>query len=156
MKKILVLMIALLAVTTTVSAQKVSREEQANAMIDMMRMFAPVGKEFAVMTYPVTWRQYRVISGKKLPKGTSIMSVVMLSSPEQKKVADAMTKNDGNGVKYRVATSAELQKALQKRINISSEAGPHTHVTKGFYLAISYNDYLKIQQMLQVIGEGRG
>lgn len=156
MKKILVLMIAVFAMSMTASAQKVSRDEQANAMIDMMRMFVPVGKEFAVMTYPVTWREYRVISGKKPPKGTSIMSVVMLSSPEQKKVADDLTKHDGNGVKYRVATSAELQKALQKKINISSETGPRNYATKGFYLAISYNDYLKIQQMLQVIGEGRG
>ena len=63
MKRILVMMIALLSLTTTMYAQ--SKTEKADAMIGFIKMFSPVDGKYAVTTYPVTWREYQVVMGEK-------------------------------------------------------------------------------------------
>ena len=145
-------MIALLSMTLTASAQA-HNDAQVKAVMDFVRMFRPVGKDFAVTAYPVTWRTYTAVTGKKKPANTSLTAVVSLSQSEQKAFANYLTKGDGQGIKYRVATASELQKALSKRINIQSESGPNNVSTKGFYIAVSYKDYQKLKAVLDVVGD---
>ncbi len=152
MKKILLVMMAALAITMTADAQrKMSRDEQANVMINFMRKFVPVDKRYAIINFPVTLYEYEAMTGTPVPYGKSVNNVAIVSGAEQKRVADELTKADGQGIKYRVGTMGEA--AAGSKVGVHGELSQTSHVTKGFYIAISYNDYLKVEKMLKLIGE---
>jgi len=142
MKKVLLAIVALIAIATTVSAQTDKKRIIAN----FAAKFVVVDKKYAVMNYPVTQYDYLCITRKPNQGNKNINAVKVLTPNEQQNFARQITAFDSK-IKAHVASSAELQTALLKKFNIQSESGPYNTSTKGFYIAVDYASYQYMQKV---------
>ena len=148
MKKILLLMVVLIATSVTTTAQDWMKDNnRVQAVYDFFGKFIYVDKEkpaYCVMNYPITYMDVYAITGKWTnPHGVSINAVVNVPDGERKKLA-TQAQQFYNNLNVHVATSSELSRALKLRYNIQSEGGPYNYSTKGFYLATPKRSYVKI------------
>lgn len=106
---------------------------------------------YAVMSHPITYWQYYVVTGKKItPPSKSVTEVAPFYTDNKAKENFAKQASLlWGGIKVHVATAAELQTALKYHYNISSESGPYSHTTKGIYLAMSEANYKKMMKWVQ-------
>ena len=152
MKKTILTMLAIFAMTLTVSAQMPTNPEQLKALYDFSSKFTLVRiksvKPYAVMYYPVTYYDYFAGMGKKMnPRNVGINAVYALSDAEKKKLVAQLNKLDKK-ITVRLATNKELTDAINnRRYNIQSENGPYNVVTKGFYISMDEASYKRMQQL---------
>ena len=102
------------------------------------------------MNYPVTYSDIAKITGANamMPANASISSVVPKRESTIKTVLEKANAIDSK-IKVHVATGGELQKAINKRLNVQSELGPYNSSTTGFYLAMdeaSYNRMIELRE----------
>ncbi len=105
-------------------------------------------KWYVLMNYPVSYGDYYGVTGiNKRPRNANIFDVITsLSEPEKRRFVKAINSIDSR-MQVRIATANQLQNALSKKYNISSENGPYSIATNGFYLYMSYNSYLRMRQL---------
>lgn len=147
-------MVAVFAMTTTVSAQMPADKGQLKALYDFSSKFTLVKpqsghlKPYAVMWYPVTYYDYYAGTGKKMnPRSVGINAVYMLSDVEKKKFVEKLNKLDKK-ITVRLASNEELRTAIDnRRYNIQSENGPYNVVTKGFYISMDQASYKRMQEL---------
>ena len=145
MKKLFFVFVALLGMTTVTMAQNYDNNRK-KAMYDASGKFTVVDNKYAVMYYPVTYYDYYAVTGKKVNGRKGINDVMPMQQNDRVRFAqDASALN--KKVSFHVASSSELQQALQKKKNIQSESGPYNTSTKGFYLAMDYQSYQAMQAL---------
>ena len=105
-------------------------------------------KWYVLMNYPVSYGDYYGVTGiNKRPRNANIFDVITsLSEPEKERFVKAINSIDSR-MQVRIATANQLQNALSKKYNISSENGPYSIATNGFYLYMSYNSYLRMREL---------
>lgn len=105
-------------------------------------------KWYVLMFYPVSYGDYYGVTGiNKRPRNANIFDVITsLSEPEKERFVKAINSIDSR-MQVRIATANQLQNALSKKYNISSENGPYSIATNGFYLYMSYNSYLRMREL---------
>ena len=105
-------------------------------------------KWYVLMYYPVSYGDYYSVTGiNKRPRNANIFDIITgLSESEKKQFLKACNSIDSR-MQVRIATPNELQYALNKKYNISSENGPYSIATNGFYLYMSYNSYLRMREL---------
>ena len=152
MKKIFAVLVALMAFGATVSAQTYDANRK-KALVDASKKFVNVPdgsyqSNFAVTNYPITYKDYYAVTGKRVNGKNSFTAVMPMTQSEQQAFLKAANSIDAK-MQFRVASAAELQKALQKKKNIQSENGPYNVTTKGFYLSMSYSSKLRMMQLVK-------
>ena len=152
MKRFILTMLAIIAITMTASAQMPTDEGQLKALYDFSSKFTLVKiqsiKPYAVMWYPVTYYDYYAGTGKKMnPRNVGINAVYALSDNEKKKFVAQLNQLDKK-ITVHLATQKELTDAINyRRYNIQSENGPYNVVTRGFYIAMDKASYERMQQL---------
>jgi hypothetical protein len=162
MKKRLFIMTALLvAIVMGATAQNMSSQRRAQLVASSTK-FALIkdGKNkknwFAVMYFPVSYGDYYGVTGvNKRPRNESITDVMMMSDTDKKKFLKALNAFDKK-MKFHIASTSELYKALNLHYNIQSENGPYSIATKGFYLVTDYTGYQRMKALAKKYGTPGG
>ena len=156
-KRLFIMTVLLVAIVMGATAQNMSSQRRAQLVASSTK-FALIkdGKNkknwFAVMYFPVSYGDYYGVTGKnKRPRNSSITDVMAMGDTDKRKFVQACNSFD-NRMKFHVATTSELYKALNKRYNIQSENGPYSIATKGFYLAMDYNSYKRMKALVKKYG----
>ncbi len=141
----------------TAGAQNMSSQRRAQLVASSTKFaLIKIGKDtkkwYALMYFPVSYGDYYGVTGKnKRPRNASITDVMSMSDTDKRKFVQACNAFD-NRMKFHVATTSELYKALNKHYNIQSENGPYSIATKGFYLAMDYNSYKRMKALVKKYG----
>ena len=149
MKKLMILLTAVFAMSITANAQDWKADlARVKAVSDFLKKFSLVTQgsaatSYAVMNYPITYYDVYAITGKWTnPRNVGINDVVVMTLDKQKDLASQASQlyviNNQSKMAMELATDDQLNKAIQKRINIQSESGPYNHSTKGFYLSMPF------------------
>ena len=162
MKKRLFIMTALLvAIVMGATAQNMSSQRRAQLVASSTK-FALIkdGKNkknwFAVMYFPVSYGDYYGVTGvNKRPRNESITDVMMMSDTDKKKFLKALNAFDKK-MKFHIASTSELYKALNLHYNIQSENGPYSIATKGFYLVTDYTGFQRMKALAKKYGTPGG
>ena len=153
MKKNLILTILFVMAVLNVAAQHGSTGELVN--LAQKFMLIKTNKPYAVMSYPVTYWDYYIITGKNIrPSYRSATDVAPISGHEDRIKVAKKASQLYSGITVHVATASELHTALGLRYNISSENGPYSHATNGFYLAMDYDSYKKMKKLVSQYRSG--
>lgn len=153
MKKNLILTILFAMAVLNASAQHGSTGELVN--LAQKFMLIKTKKPYAVMSYPVTYWDYYIITGKNIrPTYRSAVDVAPISGHEDRVKVAKKASQLYSGITVHVATASELHTALGLRYNISSENGPYSHATSGFYLAMDYDSYKKMKKLVSQYRSG--
>ena len=73
MKKLVITLLALVAIATTASAQGMSEEQREKTMYNLIVRMRPVGTKYAITTTPVSYNEYWAATGTKAHSaGTSV------------------------------------------------------------------------------------
>ena len=151
MKKILVWMV-LMALALTAGAQNISQQRRAQLTASSTKFtLVKIGKNkknwYALMYFPVSYGDYYGVTGvNKRPRNASITDVMMMSD------TDKFDKK----MKFHIASTSELYKALNLHYNIQSENGPYSIATKGFYLVTDYTGYQRMKALVKKYGRPGG
>lgn len=87
MKKILVLMIAVFAMSMTANAQKVSDDKRERVIENMISHMKKWGEWYITVT-PVTWYEYWAVTGvKKHAKHVNVSKAAIVGDTDQKNSA---------------------------------------------------------------------
>lgn len=152
----------LFAITLTATAQN---DNQMSALISLSNKFTLIKWDkqdsktwYAVMSHPISYYNYYAVTGKNIrPKNRDVNDVITRGVDREKFAAKASSLY--SGMFFHVATATELQRALAKHYNISSENGPYSCATSGFYLACDYKTYkrmkLKVKEYLEEKKSGK-
>ena len=97
MKKILVLMVAVFAMTMTARAQKKITEEQRNQVIEnLIGRMKPVDGSWLITTEPISYYEYWVVTGKKKHDArTSVSNAAKVTQAEKETFVDALNREAG-------------------------------------------------------------
>ena len=61
MKKLVITLLALVAIVTAVNAQGMSEEQREKTLYNLIVRMRPVGTQYAITTTPVTYKEYATI-----------------------------------------------------------------------------------------------
>lgn len=163
--RILILTMLLAAFVTgsalTAGAQNLSQQRRAQLKASSTKFtLVKVGKNkknwFALMYFPVSYGDYYGVTGvNKRPRNESITDVMMMSDTDKKKFLKALNAFDKK-MKFHIASTSELYKALNLHYNIQSENGPYSIATKGFYLVTDYTGYQRMKALAKKYGTPGG
>ena len=138
MKKILVLMIAVFAMSMTANAQKLSDDERERVIENMISHMKKWGKWYITVT-PVTWYEYWAVTGvKKHAKNVSVSKAAIVGDADQRKFCDVLNKEAGKTF-FMLMTKTEM-------FDAHHQAGLHDDVSyisfdHGFYVKMSVKNY---------------
>jgi uncharacterized protein YjhX (UPF0386 family) len=108
------------------------------------------------MYFPVSYGDYYGVTGvNKRPRNASITDVMMMSDTDKKKFLKKLNAFDKK-MKFHIASTSELYKALNMHYNIQSENGPYSIATKGFYLVTDYTGYQRMKALVKKYGRPGG
>ena len=152
----MLVLFALVQAATAQETEKVSGN-QRSAQISLAQKFMLIKYDknntktwYAVMSYPVTYYNYYAVYGKNVkPYGKDINDVMMMGDKKRHDFAAAAS-SLFSGLSIHVATATELHRALAKHYNLSSENGPYSHTTNGFYLACDYSTYKRMRKLIKM------
>ena len=160
MKKMLVWMV-LMALALTAGAQNISQQRRAQLTASSTKFtLVKIGKNkknwYALMYFPVSYGDYYGVTGvNKRPRNASITDVMMMSDTDKKKFLKTLNAFDKK-MKFHIASTSELYKALNLHYNIQSENGPYSIATKGFYLVTDYTGYQRMKALVKKYGRPGG
>ena len=149
MKKLLILLTAVFAMSMTAKAQEWKNDHaRVQAVADFLKKFRLVTQEtpkYAVMNYPITYYDvYAIIGRWTNTRDVGISDVVRMTPEQQKELAEQASQLYQSKMKLELATDDKLSKAIHHRLNIQSELGPYTNATKGFYLSMSMESFFNL------------
>lgn len=150
MKKIS-LVLALLMLTLTAGAQKISGEQRDKVISDMIFNMVGVGGKFAITRTPVSYYEYWVITGRKAHSAnTSISNPAYVSVADQQKVADTLNKECGGVLNFRIANTHEIHEG--KKVGVQGDIRHHGGTTLGFYLVLPFKQWVPFRDAGGAVG----
>ena len=140
MKKILVLMVAVFAMTMTASAQKkkITKEQRNQVIENLIGRMRPVdGCSWLITPEPISYYEYWVVTGKKKHDArTSVSNAAKVTQAEKETFVYALNREAGRQV-FSLPTRSEIQLA-HKKVGLHGDLSQLSTATAGcFWIKIS-------------------
>ena len=137
MKKILVLMVAVFAMSLTASAQKITEEERNNVITNLIGRMKPVDGSWLITPEPISWYEYWAVTGKKKHgKHTSVSQAAKVTDAEKQSFVLKLNQEAGKPY-FSLPTRAEIQLA-HKKVGLHGDLSQLSTATAGcFWIKIS-------------------
>jgi hypothetical protein len=141
MKKLVITLLALVAIVTAADAQGMSKEQREKTMYNLIIRMRPVGTQYAITTTPVTYNEYWAATGKKAHSaGTSVTNAAKVSKAQAEDMVKTINAETQGVLKFSIATSAQISES-SKKVGLHGEMGPQNTQTQGFFLVLPYSQW---------------
>ena len=141
MKKLVITLLALVAIVTAVDAQSMSNEQREKTMYNLIIRMRPVGTQYAITTTPVTYNEYWAATGSKAHSaGTSITKAAKVSRAQAENMVKKINAETKGVLKFSIATPAQISEG-SKKVGLHGEMGPQNTQTQGFFLVLPYSQW---------------
>ena len=147
MKKILVLMAAVFAMTMTASAQKITKEQRNQVIENLIGRMKPVdGSSWLITTEPISYYEYWVVTGKKKHDArTSVSNAAKVTQAEKESFVLALNQEAKRPI-FSLPTRAEIQLA-HKKVGLHGDLTQLSSATTGcFWIKISKKMYKELTE----------
>ena len=147
MKKILVLMVAVFAMTMTASAQKITKEQRNQVIENLIGRMKPVdGSSWLITTEPISYYDYWVVTGKKKHDArTSVSNAAKVTQAEKESFVLALNQEAKRPI-FSLPTRAEIQLA-HKKVGLHGDLTQLSSATTGcFWIKISKKMYKELTE----------
>lgn len=147
MKKILVLMVAVFAMTMTASAQKITKEQRNQVIENLIGRMKPVdGSSWLITTEPISYYEYWVVTGKKKHDArTSVSNAAKVTQAEKESFVLALNQEAKRPI-FSLPTRAEIQLA-HKKVGLHGDLTQLSSATTGcFWIKISKKMYKELTE----------
>ena len=134
----------LLVVTLTASAQKLSKQQQEDAMLNLFARATLVNNKFAITREPITYYDYWAATGEKAHgPNTSVTNAAIVSDGKKQKMVNCINEYFGERV-VSLATNAQIDEA-HKKIGLHRELSENSIAGSGFFLSMTAAQYKKFK-----------
>ena len=138
MKKLVITLLALVAIATTASAQGMSEEQREKTMYNLIVRMRPVGTKYAITTTPVSYNEYWAATGTKAHSaGTSVTKAAKVTRAQAENMVKTINAETKGVLKFSIATPAQISEG-SKKVGLHGEMGPQNTQTQGFFLVLPY------------------
>ena len=147
MKKILVLMVAVFAMTMTANAQKITKEQRNQVIENLIGRMKPVdGSSWLITTEPISYYEYWVVTGKKKHDArTSVSNAAKVTQAEKESFVLALNQEAKRPI-FSLPTRAEIQLA-HKKVGLHGDLTQLSSATTGcFWITISKKMYQELTE----------
>jgi hypothetical protein len=147
MKKILVLMVAVFAMTMTANAQKITKEQRNQVIENLIGRMKPVdGSSWLITTEPISYYEYWVVTGKKKHDArTSVSNAAKVTQAEKESFVLALNQEAKRPI-FSLPTRAEIQLA-HKKVGLHGDLTQLSSATTGcFWIKISKKMYKELTE----------
>ena len=112
MKKLVITLLALVAIATTASAQGMSEEQREKTMYNLIVRMRPVGTKYAITTTPVSYNEYWAATGTKAHSaGTSVTKAAKVTRAQAENMVKTINAETKGVLKFSIATPAQISPA---------------------------------------------
>ena len=141
MKKLVITLLALVAIATTASAQGMSEEQREKTMYNLIVRMRPVGTKYAITTTPVSYNEYWAATGTKAHSaGTSVTKAAKVTRAQAENMGKTINAETKGVLKFSIATPAQISEG-SKKVGLHGEMGPQNTQTQGFFLVLPYSQW---------------
>ena len=141
MKKLVITLLALVAIATTASAQGMSEEQREKTMYNLIVRMRPVGTKYAITTTPVSYNEYWAATGTKAHSaGTSVTKAAKVTRAQADNMVKTINAETKGVLKFSIATPAQISEG-SKKVGLHGEMGPQNTQTQGFFLVLPYSQW---------------
>lgn len=141
MKKLVITLLALVAIATTASAQGMSEEQREKTMYNLIVRMRPVGTKYAITTTPVSYNEYWAVTGTKAHSaGTSVTKAAKVTRAQAENMVKTINAETKGVLKFSIATPAQISEG-SKKVGLHGEMGPQNTQTQGFFLVLPYSQW---------------
>ena len=141
MKKLVITLLALVAIATTASAQGMSEEQREKTMYNLIVRMRPVGTKYAITTTPVSYNEYWAATGTKAHSaGTSVTQAEKVTRAQAENMVKTINAETKGVLKFSIATPAQISEG-SKKVGLHGEMGPQNTQTQGFFLVLPYSQW---------------
>ena len=134
----------LLVVTLTASAQKLSKQQQEDAMLNLFARATLVNNKFAITREPITYYDYWAATGEKAHgPNTSVTNAAIVSDGKKQKMVNCINEYFGERV-LSLATNSQIDEA-HKKIGLHRELSENSIAGSGFFLSMTAAQYKKFK-----------
>lgn len=136
--------VVLLVVALTASAQKLSKQQQEDAMLNLFARATLVNNKFAITREPITYYDYWAATGEKAHgPNTSVTNAAIVSDGRKQKMVNCINEYFGERV-VSLATNAQIDEA-HKKIGLHRELSENSIAGSGFFLSMTAAQYKKFK-----------
>lgn len=154
MKKMMMLLLAMLSMSLSVHAQKLSKQQQESAMMNLFARATLVNGKFAITREPITYYDYWAATGEKAHgPNTSVTNAAIVSDGKKQKMVNCINKYFGETI-VSLASSSQITEA-QKKIGLHRELGENSIAGQGFFLVMTAEKYKKYKKMYDDYRKGK-
>lgn len=141
MKKLVITLLALVAIATTASAQGMSEEQREKTMYNLIVRMRPVGTKYAITITPVSYNEYWAATGTKAHSaGTSVTKAAKVTRAQAENMVKTINAETKGVLKFSIATPAQISEG-SKKVGLHGEMGPQNTQTQGFFLVLPYSQW---------------
>ena len=141
MKKLVITLLALVAIATTASAQGMSEEQREKTMYNLIVRMRPVGTKYAITTTPVSYNEYWAATGTKAHSaGTSVTKAAKVTRAQAENMVKTINAETKGVLKFSIATPAQISEG-SKKVGLHGAMGPQNTQTQGFFLVLPYSQW---------------
>ena len=141
MKKLVITLLALVAIATTASAQGMSEEQREKTMYNLIVRMRPVGTKYAITTTQVSYNEYWAATGTKAHSaGTSVTKAAKVTRAQAENMVKTINAETKGVLKFSIATPAQISEG-SKKVGLHGEMGPQNTQTQGFFLVLPYSQW---------------
>ena len=141
MKKLVITLLALVAIATTASAQGMSEEQREKTMYNLIVRMRPVGTKYAITTTPVSYNEYWAATGTKAHSaGTRVTKAAKVTRAQAENMVKTINAETKGVLKFSIATPAQISEG-SKKVGLHGEMGPQNTQTQGFFLVLPYSQW---------------
>ena len=146
MKKILVLMVAVFAMTMTANAQKITKEQRNQVIENLIGRMTPVDGSWLITPEPISYYEYWVVTGKKKHDAhTSVSNAAKVTQAEKESFVLALNQEAKRPI-FSLPTRAEIQLA-HKKVGLHGDLTQLSSATTGcFWIKISKKMYKELTE----------
>lgn len=154
MKKMMMLLLAMLSMSLSVHAQKMSKQQQESAMMNLFARATLVNGKFAITREPITYYDYWAATGEKAHgPNTSVTNAAIVSDGKKQKMVNCINKYFGETI-VSLASNSQITEA-QKKIGLHRELGENSIAGQGFFLVMTAEKYKKYKKMYDDYRKGK-
>ena len=141
MKKLVITLLALVAIVTAVNAQGMSEEQREKTLYNLIVRMRPVGTQYAITTTPVTYNEYWAATGSKAHSaGTSVTKAAKVTRAQAENMVKKLNAETKGVLKFSIATPAQISQG-SKKVGLHGEMGPQNTQTQGFFLVLPHSQW---------------
>ena len=154
MKKMMMLLLAMLSMSLSVHAQKMSKQQQESAMMNLFARATLVNGKFAITREPITYYDYWAATGEKAHgPNTSVTNAAIVSDGKKQKMVNCINKYFGETI-VSLASNSQITEA-QKKIGLHRELSENSIAGQGFFLVMTAEKYKKYKKMYDDYRKGK-